>query len=167
MRLDPDRQCLACDYCHNAYFPEEDRDGVRVLGEPSASMCPLCAMPLEHAAVAGIAVLHCPKCRGLLVDMERFVAIFESLRADREETAVLPHPDPEALNRRIVCPGCGNPMDTHYYGGGGNVVIDNCANCCLNWLDHSELDRIVKARDYGYAGEITSLDLPREEERSY
>jgi Zn-finger nucleic acid-binding protein len=42
-------------------------------------------------------------------------------------------------------------MDTHLYGGGGNVVIDDCERCGLNWLDHGELDRIVRAPDREYA----------------
>ena len=37
-------------------------------------------------------------------------------------------------------------MDTHFYGGpAGNVVIDDCAACELNWLDKVELTRIVRA----------------------
>jgi Zn-finger nucleic acid-binding protein len=41
-------------------------------------------------------------------------------------------------------------MDTHLYGGGGNVIIDDCENCDLNWLDYGELDRIVRAPDREY-----------------
>ena len=36
-------------------------------------------------------------------------------------------------------------MDTHYYGGPGNVIIDACDRCDLNWLDAGELMRIVLA----------------------
>jgi Zn-finger nucleic acid-binding protein len=43
-------------------------------------------------------------------------------------------------------------MDTHLYGGGGNVILDDCENCGLNWLDYGELDRIVRAPDREYAG---------------
>jgi len=38
-------------------------------------------------------------------------------------------------------------MDTHIYGGPGNIVIDNCPECRLNWLDHQELARITTAAD--------------------
>ena len=44
-------------------------------------------------------------------------------------------------------------MDTHPYGGGGSVIIDDCENCALDWLDYAELDRIVRAPDREYAGE--------------
>ena len=39
-------------------------------------------------------------------------------------------------------------MDTHFYNGPGNVIIDDCDQCELNWLDHGELMRIVRAPDY-------------------
>jgi Zn-finger nucleic acid-binding protein len=36
-------------------------------------------------------------------------------------------------------------MDTHYYAGPGNIVIDDCSFCHLNWLDYGELQRITRA----------------------
>ena len=39
-------------------------------------------------------------------------------------------------------------MDTHFYNGPGNMIIDDCDTCELNWLDHGELMRIVRAPDY-------------------
>jgi Zn-finger nucleic acid-binding protein len=36
-------------------------------------------------------------------------------------------------------------MEAHFYGGPGNVVIDTCESCSLNWLDHGELARIAQA----------------------
>ena len=44
-----------------------------------------------------------------------------------------------------TCPQCGARMATHIYGGPGNLVIDNCAACRLNWLDYHELARIESA----------------------
>jgi Zn-finger nucleic acid-binding protein len=38
-------------------------------------------------------------------------------------------------------------METHSYCGPGNVVIDSCEPCSLNWLDHGELARIAQAPD--------------------
>jgi Zn-finger nucleic acid-binding protein len=39
-------------------------------------------------------------------------------------------------------------MDTHYYAGPGNVVIDSCSRCCLNWFDYGELRRIASAPEH-------------------
>jgi Zn-finger nucleic acid-binding protein len=39
-------------------------------------------------------------------------------------------------------------MDTHYYADGGNVIIDDCSRCELNWLDAGELTAIIHAPDH-------------------
>ena len=62
----------------------------------------------------------------------------------------LPPPDPKDLQRRINCPQCGKVMDTHPYGGPGNVIIDDCERCAVNWLDYGELQRIVRAPEHHY-----------------
>jgi Zn-finger nucleic acid-binding protein len=36
-------------------------------------------------------------------------------------------------------------MDTHFYYGGGHVVMENCERCELNWLDGGTLMRIAHA----------------------
>jgi Zn-finger nucleic acid-binding protein len=38
-------------------------------------------------------------------------------------------------------------MISHLYGGPGNVVIDSCERCLVNWLDAGELQRIAAAPD--------------------
>jgi Zn-finger nucleic acid-binding protein len=41
-------------------------------------------------------------------------------------------------------------MDTHFYEGPGNIIIDDCSRCFLNWLDQGELMRVVHAPDHVY-----------------
>jgi len=87
--------------------------------------------------------------------MEPFVAIVHNLRARGEGSAEAAHqPDWSEMDRRIPCPQCGQEMDTHPYGGGGNVVMEDCERCELNWLDHGELERIVQAPDREYASDV-------------
>jgi Zn-finger nucleic acid-binding protein len=38
-------------------------------------------------------------------------------------------------------------MDTHFYAGPGNVIVDSCDGCSLIWLDRGELTRIAHAPD--------------------
>jgi Zn-finger nucleic acid-binding protein len=147
MRLEPDKDCLTCDYCHRLHFPEANDDGVRVLAEPSGEMCPVCALPLVHAALAGERIRYCTECRGMLIPMSTFVVLIEELRARRSGAVIPRPPDPAGLDRDLRCPACRRPMDTHFYAGPGNVIIDACSPCCLNWLDHGELKRIVLAPD--------------------
>jgi Zn-finger nucleic acid-binding protein len=147
MRLDDDKDAFNCDYCKSIYFPEKNEDGVRVLGEPAPLACPVCAVSLVHAALSSWRILYCTRCRGMLITMDVFVELIQELRSRREGVAATHPPDPKDLQRRIVCPQCHQPMDTHYYGGPGNIIIDDCDRCSLNWLDRGELMRIVLAPD--------------------
>jgi hypothetical protein len=51
-------------------------------------------------------------------------------------------------------------MDTHFYAGPGNVVIDSCENCCLTWLDGGELTRIAAAPEEQFESTETLLTSP-------
>ena len=118
MRLEPDQESLVCDYCSTVHFPEANADGVRVLEEPSLLHCPVCAVPLVHAAVARQRMLYCLQCRGMLIGMDSFLTIIHNLRARHEVAGEAAHqPDWTEMDRRIKCPHCGGEMDTHPYGG--------------------------------------------------
>ncbi len=152
MRLEEDQDCWVCDYCRNIYFPEKNDDGVRVLGEPSRLACPVCQVALLTAAIEHQRLLYCDRCRGMLISMNVLPGLVEALRAQAPDGAALvPRAaDPNALRRHSDCPQCHRPMDTHLYGGPGNVVIDSCSVCYLNWLDTGELWRMVRAPDRKY-----------------
>jgi Zn-finger nucleic acid-binding protein len=151
MRLDEQDDHFTCDFCGRLHFPEPNADGVHVLGEPAGARCPVCAEDLVHAAVAGARVLHCPACRGLLIPAEAFLFVLHTLRAQGNYVPLPPRllTDRE-LGRKIACPRCHRPLDTHPYAGGGNIVIDNCPRCRLNWLDAGELNRVVRTPDPQY-----------------
>jgi Zn-finger nucleic acid-binding protein len=164
LRLEGDQESLACDYCKNIYYPEKNDDGVRVLSEAAEESCPICAIPLNYAIVARERIRYCTRCHGMLISMNTFLALVEELKAEVPATGVPHAPEPGELNRHIVCPRCHNPMDTHYYCGPGNIVIDDCSRCSLNWLDHGELMRIVRAPDRSYREEFgpeEETSLPR------
>jgi Zn-finger nucleic acid-binding protein len=148
MRLNSDEDHLKCDYCKSIFFPEKNDEGVSVLAVASDESCPVCAIPLMHAALAKIRIRYCTKCRGMLIPMGTFMALVEELREGDPGTMIAPTPDTHDLQRKIYCPHCHRHMDTHFYNGPGNVIIDDCDNCELNWLDHGELMRIVRAPDY-------------------
>jgi Zn-finger nucleic acid-binding protein len=155
MRLEPGQERLICDYCGTVHLPQENEEGVRVLAELSPLLCPICAISLVHAAVARHRILYCTQCRGMLVGMNTFLEIVHILRARGAGTSeTARQPDWSEMDRRIRCPQCSQPMDAHLYGGGGNVIIEDCENCELNWLDYGELDRIVQAYDREYASDV-------------
>jgi Zn-finger nucleic acid-binding protein len=148
MRLDADKQCLICDYCGNVFVPEPNEDGVRVLGDTTELECPVCVNALVHGVMHRQGIVYCTRCRGMLIPMGAFYPLIQDLRSRREAHESLVHePDWKSLDRRIKCPECKTQMDTHLYGGPGNVIIDDCEICGLVWLDHGELERIVIASD--------------------
>jgi Zn-finger nucleic acid-binding protein len=151
MRLQEGKDSLFCDYCNQVYTPPEAEDGVRILDQQSSLACPVCAAPLAHAAMAHHRVLYCAHCHGSLIKMEEFSSLLGDLRSRWRESPATPHP-PEAqeLRRRMNCPQCSRPMDTHYYSGPGNIVIDDCSRCELDWLDAGELMTMVRAPDHSY-----------------
>jgi Zn-finger nucleic acid-binding protein len=148
MRLKDDADYLLCDYCQTLHFPDPNSDGVRVLGVKAEISCPICAISLTHASVARERIFYCERCRGMLIAMDVFTEIVDDLRSRREICVDLAHPpDWKALDREIHCPTCSATMDTHPYCGPGNIIIDTCESCAVNWLDYGELDRVVRAPD--------------------
>jgi Zn-finger nucleic acid-binding protein len=140
-----------CDYCHNVVVADKDSDGVSLSTdcEADGEPCPICALPLMKATLGRLPLLVCTKCDGMLIAMQEFQDLIAASRA-QHRGPVAPSPaDPNsnfnALRRRIGCPHCHRPMEAHFYGGPGNVVMDTCENCSLNWLDHGELARIANA----------------------
>ena len=128
------------------YYGQKNEDNVCVTGETSEFACPVCSVPLAEATMDGHKLFYCIRCRGSLIPVPVFVSLLDALRAKQGGAWTISRPaDPAELQRQIHCPRCGRPMDTHFYGGPGNVVIDDCAACELNWLDKGELWRIVRA----------------------
>jgi Zn-finger nucleic acid-binding protein len=136
---------FVCDYCTAFHFPPESEEGVRVLGAWTDMSCPVCRDLLVSAAVDGIPVRHCTKCRGNLFKPLDFRRIVEGRRLKSEKLSQLRPLDQTQLARQILCPGCLQPMDVHPYYGPGNAVIDSCGTCALIWLDQGELKAIVTA----------------------
>lgn len=146
MELVRDRDYFICSYCNGFHFPSPKQEGVRELDVPSGVPCPVCHRELEHASVGGWRVLRCDNCRGLLARQPTFFRIVRQQRSNATEPPADSKPLNKAeLSRRIVCPLCDRPMETHPYYGPGNVIIDNCHHCSVIWLDYGELDAIARA----------------------
>lgn len=145
----PDTEGFECGYCHTVFFPGEQHDGVAVCSEPSESKlnCPICFQPLVSANIAKIPILFCNQCQGLLSAMPVLPALIDERRSVVERAAVQTPADRGDLKRVIQCPKCNARMDTHFYAGPGNVVVDTCDGCLLIWLDRGELTRIAHAPD--------------------
>src|SRR5262249_60580539 len=104
--------------------------------------------PLSTGRREAPPLLACPPCYGLLTDMNRFATVIAAVRAGDERLFRVALPRRQNPGERLInCPQCRQPMLSHIYGGPGNVVIDSCERCQLNWLDPGELRRIAMAPD--------------------
>jgi len=146
MHLDKAMDSWNCNYCKTVHHIESNEDGLQVSSETSRFACPVCSVPLAQAAIDAHELFYCTRCRGSLIPVPVFISLVDELRAKQGGAWTIMRPaDPKELRRQIRCPQCGRQMDTHFYGGPGNLVIDDCAACELNWLDKGELSRIVRA----------------------
>ena len=147
LRIIRDKGLLVCDHCGTEHDAPAIPEELELLGETSQN-CPVCATPLSRSRLHGHPLLCCPRCGGLLIEMNRFTMIVDAVRAHDVGTfrTTLP-PQQKPGERTLNCPSCGQPFVSHHYGGPGNVVIDTCTPCLVNWLDQGELRRIALARD--------------------
>lgn len=149
MYLEEGKESLRCSYCAYVYALSTNSDGVRLLPEEKAGVaCPVCREELQRALAGPHPLLCCPACEGVLVEMGQFMKVVRILRSKaRIVTDAFPPPAAIEFERRIDCPHCGEAMSTHAYCGPGNIVIDNCPRCAVNWLDRHEMERVVTAPD--------------------
>jgi Zn-finger nucleic acid-binding protein len=154
MTLYRERDYYFCEHCKSYHFPDQDREGMRVLGEnPEGIKCPHCKIKLNLMTYGDFYQgYQCPKCQGLLFNRTTFRDAIDAQRA-RAKTPPEPYNtfDPVELERRTFCPVCEKEMETFQYMGPGNIVIDTCHHCDLIWLDYGELPKVVNApgRDRG------------------
>jgi hypothetical protein len=87
----------------------------------------------------------------MLIQMSAFAAVIDAVRVREGRSLPLPLRQSPG-DRTLSCPTCGQPMTDHRYGGPGNVVIDTCEGCGVNWLDPGELRRIATAPDSTHDG---------------
>jgi Zn-finger nucleic acid-binding protein len=147
MRIVRDQGLLVCDHCGSQQNAPAIPEELELLGE-TEQPCPVCAARLSRSRLHGHPLLCCPRCAGLLIEMNRFATIIDAVRAHDVgafRTAVPPREKPG--ERTLSCPSCGQPFASHQYAGPGNVVIDTCGRCLVNWLDQGELRRIALAPD--------------------
>lgn len=150
MALNPDRGCWVCPYCASEWAPQANAEGVTLLASSDLD-CPICIVKLAKARVLDYGLLYCETCEGMLVEMGDLAPLTGDLRASRGAPDYIGRPpDPKTLERKIECPQCRQTMDTHPYGGPGNVIIDTCEACEVHWLDRGELRRIAFAPDHHY-----------------
>ena len=152
LRLERDTGLLVCDHCGSSQAPAVGSEQIEFLAE-TATPCPLCTTVLSSSRLTGHPLLCCAHCFGMLIEMSRFAAIVDAARSGAGLPNTAAQPFRERPGDRILsCPTCRQPMLSQYYAGPGNVVIDSCETCQVNWLDSGELRRIATAPSAPYSG---------------
>ena len=106
--------------------------------------CPLCSQAaVEWSTRRAAAASAAPGCFGMLIQMRRFAAVIDGARRARNDVRSHARAASPVSRARGVCtcPACGQTMIDQVYGGPGNVVIDTCERCGVNWLDPGSPNR--------------------------
>ena len=144
MLVDKTRGGLVCTHCGSLEpLPPLIRE--IEIGDAAGMACPNCGGALASARLDGNPLLVCAQCTGMLIAMPDFVSVIDAARAHEDQHGVVLPRDQKPGDRTLTCPRCHQSMDSHFYGGPGNLVIDTCERCQLNWLDAGELRRIARA----------------------
>lgn len=142
----PGQAYFLCEYCSTIKAPQMSDEGFQVIGETADERCPLCDQPLVTAQIESYDALVCQRCRGFLTPQKNFARIVNSRRASSPAGGGSSKPiSKEARERRLRCPKCGGQMNCYPYMGPGAVLLDNCGECWVIWLDPGELETIENA----------------------
>jgi len=145
MRFDKPAGTLVCPHCGSIDAEPSLLDILDITGT-SETKCPSCATTLAKARLGSYPLQVCERCEGMLIEMPFFVSVVDAARLREHLRGVVLPREQTPGHRTLACPQCGGAMLNHMYGGAGNVVIDTCETCHLNWLDSGELRRIARAR---------------------
>ena len=143
MDIDTADAVLRCRHCGSAR--EVPLPVPLEMGAETEMRCPACDARLAHGTFVGHPLLSCRACGGLLIEMAIFVSVVDSARALETRTGIVGPRQQQPGDRILACPRCQRPMLSHLYAGPGNIVIDTCEPCGVNWLDPTELRRIARA----------------------
>jgi len=144
MWVDKARGGLVCTHCGSVEALSPLIRDIEI-GDATDAACPACRAQLAGARLDGNPLLVCPQCAGMLIAMSQFVSVIAAARAHEDQHGVVLPRQQQPGDRVLTCPRCHQSMLSHFYGGPGNLVIDSCERCQVNWLDPGELRRIARA----------------------
>ena len=144
MMADTASGALVCTHCGSLEQQPAIIGHIEIAGA-SVSACPMCAVALAQGRLDGQPLLLCQRCNGMLIAMADFVSVIDAARAREDQHGIVLPRQQHPGEREITCPTCARPMLNHAYGGPGNLMIDSCEDCQVNWLDPGELRRIARA----------------------
>jgi Zn-finger nucleic acid-binding protein len=106
--------------------------------------CPRCSLPMQPGLPH---TFLCSQCEGCWVDKGSMQHLTQMSREVLESSPLAPSLVADApgvaLEPRLDCPECHNPMARRVYCGDSGVVIDRCREHGM-WFDDGELAQAVE-----------------------
>jgi Zn-finger nucleic acid-binding protein len=140
--------------------------GLEPVGDADARSCPSCQKPLESFRGTGGDLLDCAGCGGQFVEHELLRSLFEA----REVTGLAV---PRRIRRAslefakvryVPGPGCKQLMNRKNFGGSSGVILDVCREHGV-WLDHAELEKVLRFIESGGLDAARRREVERLEEK--
>ena len=123
--------------------------------------CPRCERALDETALFDVDILRCPDGCGLIVEQRSLVPLTTAIARDSLDCIdpYLPiEHAPHDPSQQASCPGCKGPMQTFGYLESRFAYLDRCRACAVVWIDHDELETVVRlnARNLGQTHKHTT-----------
>ena len=103
----------------------------------SARRCPECDRPFALAAVSGVELDCCGKCRGIWFDPGE-------LQLFSHQEKEIPSDDKAHRKSRFRCPDCGALMVEYTFLNPHNLLVDRCPQGHGVYLEDRELERVFE-----------------------
>jgi len=141
-----------------------------LLALPESATCPRCRGTLRSRSLGSVSVVECASCGGLWLGEESFERLAEDAeQQDLALRALGPSPERSKIGdvhpvRYLPCLACGDFMMRRNFGSSSGVIVDVCRKHGV-WLDHAELERIVRFIRAGGLERARRREVERLEER--
>ena len=115
--------------------------------------CPRCESDLRARTVDKIDLVECGSCAGLWLSHETFKQLCERTDEGKLVTRSMPTAKVHKLQvdekvMYLKCPICSSLMNRKNFSSSSGVIIDLCREHGV-WLDHSELEKIMRFIESG------------------
>jgi Zn-finger nucleic acid-binding protein len=136
---------------------------------PAESACPRCKGGLRTRAVGATSVIECSHCGGLWLAHTAFEGLCQRI----DEGKLVARSMPAAQVRRaavddavayLPCPACRQLMNRKNFGGSSGVILDVCREHGV-WLDHAELEKVLRFIESGGLDAARRREVERLEEK--
>ncbi|HVS11281.1 MAG TPA: zf-TFIIB domain-containing protein [Planctomycetota bacterium] len=142
-----------------------------LLALPESATCPRCRGALRSRWLGAVSVVECASCGGLWLGEESFERLAED--AEQQDLALRTlgqsaeraKIDDAHPVRYLPCVLCGDFMMRRNFGSSSGVIVDVCRKHGV-WLDHAELERIVRFIRAGGLERARRREVERLEERA-